>query len=62
VVPIPLHIQSSGANVVLTWNDASFNLQSATIVTGPYTTISGATSPFTTNTISAQQFFRLTYP
>jgi hypothetical protein len=62
VVPIPLYIQSSGANVVLTWSDASFNLQSATIVTGPYTTLSGATSPFTTNTISSQLFFRLIHP
>jgi hypothetical protein len=59
VVPIPLHIQLSGANVVLTWNDASFSLQSSTIVTGPYTTISGAASGFTTNTLHAQLFFRL---
>jgi hypothetical protein len=62
VNPIPLNIQLSGANVVLTWSDASFNLQSSAIVTGPYTTISGAASPFTTNTISAQQFFRLIHP
>src|ERR1035437_1170843 len=29
VVPIPLNIQKSGTNVVLTWTDASFNLQSS---------------------------------
>ena len=62
VVPIPLHIQSSGANVVLTWSDASFSLQSATIVTGPYTTITGAVSGFTTNTALAEMFFRLYRP
>ena len=62
VAPIPLHIQSSGANVVLTWNDATFNLQSSTSVTGPYTPVGGATSPFTTNTINAHQFFRLIHP
>jgi len=60
VNPIPLNIQLSGANVVLTWSDASFSLQSATIVTGPYTTISGAASGFTTNiTSNSQLFFRL---
>jgi hypothetical protein len=62
VVPIPLHIQSSGANVVLTWSDASFSLQSSTIVTGPYTTITGAVSGFTTNTALAEMFFRLYRP
>ena len=57
-----LNIQLSGANVVLTWSDASFNLQSATNVAGPYTMISGATSPFTTNTAASQLFFRLSNP
>src|ERR1017187_9197688 len=59
VASIPLHIQSSGANVVLTWNDPTFNLQSATIVTGPYTTITGASSGFVTNTALARMYFRL---
>ena len=62
VVSIPLYIQLSGANVVLTWSDASFSLQSATIVTGPYTTITGAVSGFTTNTALAEMFFRLYRP
>ena len=60
LLPILLSIQLSGANVVLTWSDASFSLQSSTIVTGPYTTLSGAASGFTTNINSnSQQFFRL---
>ena len=60
--PIPLSIQASGANVVLSWNDASFNLQSATNVGGPYGNIGGAVSPFTTNAVEAQLFFRLLHP
>jgi hypothetical protein len=59
---VTLDIQSSGANVVLTWSDASFNLQSSTNVTGPYTTITGAVSGFTTNTALAEMFFRLYRP
>ena len=61
ILPI-LNISLSGANVVLTWSDASFSLQSATIVTGPYTTITGAVSGFTTNTALAEMFFRLYRP
>jgi len=59
VVPIPLHIQPSGTNIVLTWNDPSFSLQSSALVNGPYTTLGGATSPFTTNTVASRQFYRL---
>ena len=62
VVPIPLGIQTSGSNVVLTWSDASFHLQWAASVAGPYTTINGATSPVTTNTAASQLFFRLSNP
>ena len=61
--PTPLNFQSSGPNLILSWSDPSFSLQSSTNVTGPYNVISGATSPFTTNTASAtsgsQLFFRL---
>jgi hypothetical protein len=58
--PIPLNYQLSAPNFTLTWSDASFSLQSAANVSGPYTTISGATSPFTTNITShSQLFFRL---
>jgi hypothetical protein len=62
LLPVLLNIQLSGTNVVLTWSDASFSLQSATIVTGPYTTITGASSGFTTNTALAEMFFRLYRP
>jgi hypothetical protein len=32
---------------VVSWTNAGFNLQSAPFVTGPFTKIVGATSPFT---------------
>jgi hypothetical protein len=62
VVPIPLGIGYSGGNLTFTWSDPSFDLQSATNVVGPYVTIPGATSGFTTNTAAAQMYFRLFHP
>ena len=64
VNPIPLNIQLSGANVVLTWSDASFNLQSATNVAGPYSNIPAAAGQTTyTDGISNQaNFYRLQHP
>jgi hypothetical protein len=60
VAPIPLTFTSSAGSFTLSWSDPSFSLQSSTNVAGPYSTISGAASPFTTNTTSnAQMFFRL---
>ena len=48
-------------NLSLTWTNASFALESADVVTGPWTTITGATTGFTTNATSAAKFFRLKY-
>jgi len=42
-----------------TRTNAGFHLQSAPALTGPFTNILGATSPYTNITTSAQQFFRL---
>lgn len=56
-----LNLQASGSSLTMTWN-GSYNLQSATNVAGPYTTISGAVSGFSTNaalSIVPAQFFRL---
>ncbi|HZM04147.1 MAG TPA: choice-of-anchor tandem repeat GloVer-containing protein, partial [Candidatus Saccharimonadales bacterium] len=64
-IPIGLQISPSGPNhVVLTWNDpaAVFSLQSAPTVTGVFTNVPGASSPFTNAVTSAQQFFRLAAP
>jgi len=62
VTPIPLNISSSGGNLTFNWTDASFSLQSASVVTGPYTTIPGATTGFTTNMLFDQMYFRLIHP
>lgn len=58
VLPL-LAIQQVGTNVVLTWNDPSFSLQSAPLVTGSYTTVSGAISPYTNAITGTQEYFRL---
>ena len=59
--PIPLNIKMAGNAAVLTWNDpaAAFTLQSAPAVTGPFTNVPGATSPYTIPLTGARQFFRL---
>ena len=56
-----LAILPFGANVILTWatNAAGFTLQSAPAITGTFTNLPGATSPYTNPIAGAQQFFRL---
>jgi hypothetical protein len=66
-LPIPLTVVNSGGTLTFNWstgaNAAGFSLQSSDVVTGPYTTIDGATPGFTTNTLSAPTlFFRLYHP
>jgi hypothetical protein len=61
VSPIPLQTQRAGSKVILTWANPAFSLQSAPVVSGPYTTLSGATSPFTNSFTGSQQYFRLKY-
>jgi hypothetical protein len=56
--PILLKIQAIGGNVVLSWADPAFGLQSASSILGPFATISGATSPYT-NASSGTKYFRL---
>ena len=64
VTAIPVTAQLSDGKLVLTCNNSpfAFSLQSSTNVTGPYVTISGATSPYT-NLIgtNATGFFRLVH-
>lgn len=45
--------------LVLSWSDPGFSLQSAPAVTAPYTTLQGATSPYTNRIAGSQRFFRL---
>jgi hypothetical protein len=61
VVAEALQIGVSGGNVVLTWNNPLFALQSASTVDGPYTDVSGAASPYTTPIGTDQLYFRLKY-
>jgi hypothetical protein len=57
--PILLNYQILGNQLVLSWTNAAFNLQSALGVEGAYTNIPGATSPFTNLISVPQQYFRL---
>jgi DNA-binding beta-propeller fold protein YncE len=57
--PMPLYLQLTGTNLVLTWTNALFNLQAAPAVAGSYTNIPGAISPYTNAITGSQQFFRL---
>ena len=64
-IPIPLQIRSAGTKqVVLTWHDPSavFSLQCAPSLTGVFTNIPNASSPFTNTVSPAQHFFRLSAP
>jgi hypothetical protein len=61
VLPIPLAIQQTGTNLVLTWANPAFALQAAPLVTGTYTNVPGATSPYTNLINGGQEFFRLVH-
>jgi hypothetical protein len=58
-MPPYLDIQHVNDQVVLRWTDATFGLQCAPSISGSFTNIPGATSPYTNSIIGAQQFFRL---
>lgn len=60
--PEPLSISVVGANVVLSWTSPQFNLQAASSVTGGFTNIPGATSPYSYPASEGQKYFRLSYP
>jgi uncharacterized repeat protein (TIGR03803 family) len=57
--PIPIRIQSGGNSSILSWTNSAFTLQSAPAVTGTYTNIPGATSPYTNPITGTQKFYRL---
>jgi len=59
VTPIPLTVTKISSAVVLSWTDATFGLQAAPVVTGVYTNIPGATSPYTNLLSDKLKFFRL---
>ena len=58
----PLSIVVSGSSVTITWTDSSAVLQSAPTLSGPWTTITGATSPYKTSTTGKMLYYRLLHP
>jgi hypothetical protein len=60
VPSMPLYISKTSTNVVVSWWAVDpFTLQAAPDVTGTYTNIDGATTPFTNSVDSAAKFYRL---
>jgi hypothetical protein len=57
--PIPLKIQVTGGQIVLSWSNPIFVLQAAPAATGTYTNVPGATSPYTNTLTGSQMVFRL---
>jgi hypothetical protein len=57
--PIPLKSQWANNQLVLSWASTAFSLQRATAVTGVFTNLIGATSPYTNPVTGPQQYFRL---
>lgn len=57
--PVPLNYQIFGNQLVLSWTNSAFSLQSTPLITGNFSNISGAISPFTNPISGPQQYFRL---
>lgn len=57
--PTLLNYQLLGNQIVLSWANAAFGLQSAPAVLGMFTNIPGATSPFTNPISGGQRYFQL---
>jgi len=57
-----LQLQRDENQIILSWTNSAFTLQSAPSITGVFTNVPGAASPFTNLTSSSQQFFRLSNP
>lgn len=55
--PVRMSIQVNGNQAIVNW--AGGFLQSADLVTGPYTDVSGATSPFTVTATTGKKFYRV---
>jgi hypothetical protein len=55
-----LMIQQINDRIVLSWTNSAYQLQSAPDISGIYTNISDATSPYTNSIAGSQRYFRLT--
>ena len=58
-LPIPLFLQKKNNQMVLSWSNAAFSLQSAPTPNGTFTNLTGVTSPYTNPITGSQRFFRL---
>jgi hypothetical protein len=56
---ISLQYQRVGRNLILTWSNPAFTLQSAPAATGSFTNIPSAASPYTNSLSGTARFFRL---
>jgi uncharacterized repeat protein (TIGR03803 family) len=59
LTPIPINITNINRAVLLSWSDPTFLLQASTLVTGTYTNVPNATSPYTNTFKETTKFFRL---
>jgi uncharacterized repeat protein (TIGR03803 family) len=57
--PVPLNLKLVGNTVVLSWSAPSLSLYAAPVITGPFTKINGATSPYTNTINGSQRFFEI---
>jgi hypothetical protein len=55
--PAKLVVQSAGGNLILSWTQGV--LQSASSITGPWSDVIGASSPYTNSLSASQAFYRL---
>lgn len=60
IVATKLSITPAGKNVILSWPTGL--LQESTTANGPFTTVNGATSPYTNSVSGSQMFFRVSVP
>jgi uncharacterized delta-60 repeat protein len=57
--PFDLRGQMLAGQLVLSWANVDWSLQSAPLVNGTYTNLPGASSPYTNVIVGSQQYFRL---
>jgi uncharacterized repeat protein (TIGR03803 family) len=59
VTSIPLNIDLSAGNAVLSWKNPAFSLFAASAANGPYASLPGAVSPYTNAATANSRFFLL---